>query len=158
MNTIIIRPGNLYGPNDKFDWEKSKAIPAILRRAIEKQNPLEIWGDGSDIKDYLYIDDFIEAILLAMEKIDTFQVLNIASGKPVSLRQVIKSILELADFNEAELIFDKSKPTMIPKRIINISLAKEKLNWHPKIELSEGLRNTIDWYKQKYKYNQPEDI
>lgn len=156
MTTIIIRPGNLYGPNDKYDWEKSKAIPAILRRAIEKHNPMEIWGDGSDIKDYLYIDDFIDSLVLSMEKVSNFSIFNIGSGIPVTIKEVIVEILKVTNYEDAELIFDESKPTMIPKRLIDISLAKEKLQWHPKTSLNEGLIKTVEWYHERFKNFNPE--
>ena len=158
MTTIIIRPGNLYGPNDKYDWEKSKAIPAILRRAIEKHNPMEIWGDGSDIKDYLYIDDFIDSLVLSMEKVSNFSIFNIGSGIPVTIKEVIVEILKVTNYEDADLIFDKSKPTMIPKRLIDISLAKEKLQWYPKTSLNEGLIKTVKWYHERFKNFNPEKL
>jgi len=157
METIIVRPGNLYGPYDKFDWEKSKVIPAIIRRAIEKHNPLEVWGDGMDLKDFLYIDDCIDGILLAMENLDEFEPVNIASGKPVTIRQVLGEILNATDYNDANIHYDSSKPTMIPKRMIDISLAKEKLGFEPKVSLEEGIHKTVEWYKEYYKNSSPED-
>ena len=157
MTTIIVRPGNLYGPYDKYDWKKSKAVPAILRRAIEKHNPMEIWGDGSDVKDFLYIDDFINSLILAMEKLSNYSVINIGSGLPVTLKEVIHSILTVTDYTNANLIFDKSKPTMIPKRLIDISLAKERLGWYPQVSLDEGLKKTYDWYIDYYRNSSPEE-
>jgi GDP-L-fucose synthase len=88
MKTIVVRPGNLYGPHDKFDWEKSKVIPALIRRAVEKHDPFEVWGDGMDLKDFLYIDDYIDGMLLAMEKLDDFQPINIANGLAVTIRDI----------------------------------------------------------------------
>ena len=72
----VIRHSNVYGPHDKFDWEKSKVIPALIRRAVEKHDPFVVWGDGMDVKDFIYIDDYIDGILLTMEKLDEFQPIN----------------------------------------------------------------------------------
>ena len=157
MKTVIVRPGNLYGPFDKFDWEKSKVIPAIIRRAIEKHNPFEVWGDGMDLKDFLYIDDLVDGLILAMEKLEEFEPINIASGVPVTIRDVLSEILKSADYEDADVQYDSSKPTMIPKRMIDISLAKEKLGFKPKVSLEDGIQRTVDWYRDFYKNSIPEN-
>jgi len=157
MKTIVVRPGNLYGPFDKFDWEKSKVIPAIMRRAIERHDPFEVWGDGMDLKDFLYIDDCIDGLILAMEKLEEFEPINIASGIPVTIRDVLTQILKSADYDDADVQYDSSKPTMIPKRMIDISLAKEKLGFEPKVSLQDGIHKTVQWYKEYYKNSSPED-
>jgi len=157
MKTIVVRPGNLYGPYDKFDWEKSKVIPAIMRRAIERHDPFEVWGDGMDLKDFLYIDDCIDGLMLAMEKLEEFEPINVASGIPVTIRDVLTQILKSADYDDADVQYDSSKPTMIPKRMIDISLAKEKLGFKPKVSLQEGIHKTVQWYKEYYKNSSPED-
>ena len=157
MKTIVVRPGNLYGPYDKFDWEKSKVIPAIMRRAIERHDPFEVWGDGMDLKDFLYIDDCIDGLMLAMENLDEFEPINIASGIPVTIRDVLTQILKSADYDDADVQYDSSKPTMIPKRMIDISLAKEKLGFEPKVSLQDGIHKTVQWYKEYYKNSSPED-
>ena len=157
MKTIVVRPGNLYGPYDKFDWEKSKVIPAIMRRAIERHDPFEVWGDGMDLKDFLYIDDCIDGLILAMEKLEEFEPINIASGIPVTIRDVLTQILKSANYDDADVQYDSSKPTMIPKRMIDISLAKEKLGFEPKVSLQDGIHKTVQWYKEYYINSSPED-
>ena len=157
MKTVVVRPGNLYGPFDKFDWEKSKVIPAIMRRAIEKHNPFEVWGDGMDLKDFLYIDDLVDGLILAMEKLEEFEPINIASGVPVTIRDVLSEILKSADYEDADVQYDSSKPKMIPKRMIDISLAKEKLGFKPKVSLEDGIQRTVDWYRDFYKNSIPEN-
>lgn len=158
MRTVIVRPGNLYGPYDKFDWQKSKVIPALIRRAVERHDPFVVWGDGMDLKDFLYIDDFINGILLAMEKLDEFIPINIASGNAVTIRDVLKEILSASNYKDAPLKYDKTKPTMIPKRLIDITLAKSILNWSPKVSMSDGLKKTVDWYKKTYDSKTPEEL
>ena len=157
MKTVVVRPGNLYGPFDKFDWEKSKVIPAIMRRAIEKHDPFEVWGDGMDLKDFLYIDDLVDGLILAMEKLEEFEPINIASGVPVTIRDVLSEILKSADYEDADVQYDSSKPTMIPKRMIDISLAQEKLGFKPKVSLEDGIQRTVDWYRDFYKNSIPEN-
>lgn len=158
MKTVVVRPGNLYGPYDKFDWEKSKVIPAIIRRSIERHDPFEVWGDGMDLKDFLFIDDFIEGMLLAMEKLDSYQPINIASGVPVTIRDVLDEILKASNYTDAPVQYDETKPTMIPKRMIDISMAKRVLGFNPKTTLSDGIQQTVDWYNEYYKDSSPEKM
>ncbi len=148
MKVLVVRPGNLYGPFDKFDPEKSKVIPALIRRAISKQDPFDVWGDGSDIKDFLYIDDFVKAFVALLMRDDIDGPVNIASGRSVSLRDVIYLILELAGHADAVVEFDQTKPIMIPKRLIDITRLESITGFKPAIDLREGLRRTIDWYKK----------
>jgi GDP-L-fucose synthase len=147
MPTIIIRSGNLYGPHDKFDWEKSKVIPALIRRVVEKHDPLEVWGDGKDLKDFLYIDDFVDGLIMAMFSIDKHIIMNLASGIPITIQEVLDIILKIENYN-VKVNFDTTKPTMIPKRLIDTSFAKKIIKWNPKIKHFEGLSKTIEWYKK----------
>ncbi len=147
MTTIIVRPGNVYGPYDDFEWESSHVIPALIRKVVEKHNPLEVWGDGKDIKDFIFVEDLVEGLILAMEKINQFDQINLGGGKPITIRQVLKAILRAADFKNSNIIFNTSKPTMIPIRLINISKAKKVLGFVPKISLEEGIKKTVQWYK-----------
>lgn len=147
MRVLIIRPGNLYGPHDKFAEGKSKVIPALIKRAVAGENPFTVWGDGQDIKDFLYIDDFVEATVRALSLDSRFEIMNIASGNSVRLQQVIEAILELSGNTGAEVRYDRSKPSMIPVRHIDISHAREKLGWAPKVSLETGLGKTIEWYR-----------
>ena len=157
METIIVRPGNLYGPYDKYTLQDSKVIAALIRRAIERESPFKVWGDGLDIKDFLYIDDFIDGLLLAFQGLNKFNIINIASGVAISIRDVISAILDAASYRDAEVVFDSSMPTMIPKRMIDIRKANTLLGWSPKIGIDEGIRLTIAWYRQHYAVATPEE-
>jgi GDP-L-fucose synthase len=158
MKTIIVRPGNLYGPYDKFDWEKSKVLPALMRRAIERHDPFEVWGDGNDLKDFLFIDDFIEALISALVNLEDSSPINIASGIPITIKDALKEILIASNYEGAKIEFDSSKPSMIPKRLIDISLAESILGFKPQTSFSEGIKKTIDWYKDYYSQSSPEDM
>lgn len=156
METLVIRPGNLYGPYDKYTLKESKVIAALIRRAVERQNPFIVWGDGLDIKDFLYIDDFIDGVMLAFQHDISFDILNIASGQPVSIQQVVKEILAATNNQHATVQYDPSQPTMIPKRLIDITKISSNLQWSPKTPLSDGLRSTIAWYREAYATRLPE--
>ena len=158
LKTIVVRPGNLYGPFDKFSWEKSKVIAALVRRAIERQSPFEVWGDGNDVKDFLYIDDFVSGLLKAFATNTESECLNIASGTPVILRDVIRTVLTEANYTDAKLVFNSSKPTMIPKRLINIDKMQKLTGWQPQTSLEVGIRETIDWYREQFANHTPEDF
>lgn len=156
MNTLVVRPGNLYGPNDKFIWKESKVIAALIRKSVEQHDPIEVWGDGNDLKDFLYIDDFIEGLLTVFQINDDFETINIASGIPITIREILDIIINLNGNNFTKIKYDSSKPTMLPKRLINIDKIKKKCNWQPKISINQGLKLTIDWYKKFYKDTNPE--
>jgi len=147
MRTVVVRPANIYGPHDDFEWETSHVLPALIRKVVERHDPIEVWGDGNDIKDFIYIDDFIDGILLAMEKIDGFDPINIASGVPCSVRQALQAMLEADGYTDARVEFDASKPTMIPKRLIDPSKARRLLGFEAKTPITDGIRKTIQWYR-----------
>lgn len=147
MTTIVVRPANIYGPYDDFAWETSHVLPALIRRVVERHDPIVVWGDGSDVKDFIYIDDMIEGLLLAMEKIDGYDFLNIASGKQYVLKDLLNIMISLDGYDDAVINFDTSKPTMIPKRFIDTRKAKEILGFEAKTPIEKGLKSTITWYR-----------
>lgn len=147
MQTVVVRPANAYGPGDKFDWETSHVLPAMIRRVVERHDPIRIWGDGKDIKDFIYIDDLVDGMLLAMEKIDGFAPVNLASGKEYCLRDILSLIIELDGYTEARVEYDAGKPTMIPKRCIDPSHARRLLGFNAATPIETGLRKTIAWYR-----------
>lgn len=149
MQTLIIRPGNLYGPFDKYDWKKSKVIAATVRKVYEKHSPILVWGDGKDLKDFLYIDDFVECLIKLIQK-DTgvFNIFNIASGKNVTIRELLQKLLKINNMKNWKIVFDKTKPSLIPVRKIDISKIKRFIKWTPKMPIEQGLKNTLDWYEK----------
>jgi GDP-L-fucose synthase len=148
METVVVRPANIYGPYDDFEWETSHVLPAMIRRVVERHDPIEVWGDGKDIKDFIYIDDFVDGMLLAMEKISGFDVVNIASGMPYCLRDMLEIILELDGYSDADIRYDSTKPTMIPKRLINADKARRLLGFEASTPIEVGLKKTIEWYRE----------
>ena len=147
MTTIVIRPANIYGPYDDFEWETSHVLPALMRRVVERHDPIAVWGDGSDIKDFIYVDDLVNGLLLAMEKINGFNYVNIASGKQCVLRDLLGIMIKIDGYENAVIKYDTSKPTMIPMRVIDTQKSKEVLGFEAKTAIEEGLKITLSWYK-----------
>lgn len=147
MTTIVLRPGNMYGCLDDFRWETSHVLPAMIRRVVERHDPIEVWGDGSSIKDFIYVDDFIDGAILALEEIEIFDIFNIASGKECRLSDCLDTIIQIDGYTDARIEYDASKPVMIPKRLIDVTAAKEALGFEAKTSIDEGLKKTIAWYR-----------
>ena len=148
MPTAVIRPSNIYGPYDDFDFRTSHMMAALIRRVVERHEPLEVWGTGGDIKDLIYIDDFLDGMLLAFEKSTDYLAVNIATGQGYSVKQVLETIIEVDGYADADVRFDPSKPTMIPIRLVDTSLAEEQLGFRAKTSLREGIRKTVEWYRK----------
>lgn len=148
MTTIVARVGNLYGEYDDFEWETSHSTAALIRRVVERHDPIEVWGDGTDSKDIIYISDMIDGLILAIEKIDNFDIINLASGASHTIKDTLDVILRVDGYENADIVFDRSKPTMIPRRSINIDKARKILEFNPQTSLEEGIRRTADWYKK----------
>lgn len=149
MTTVILRPTNIFGPGDKFDPKTSHVLPALIRKVADKENPIEVWGDGMIERDFVYVDDVVDAIILALdyESSDAF---NIGSGINHSIAWVLGFIQAIAKFvygyEQSEVIFDHSKPSMIPRRRVDLSKAERVLGYHPETAIEEGIAKTFKWY------------
>jgi GDP-L-fucose synthase len=148
--TVVIRPSNIYGPYDKFDFGTSHMTAALIRRVVERHGPLEVWGTGKDVRDLIYVDDFIEGMLLAFEKANGYLAINIAAGQGYSVKHVLQTILEVDGYTDADVRFDPSKPTMIPIRLVDTSLAKQRLGFQVRTPFRAGIRKTIEWYRENH--------
>lgn len=149
MPVVVIRPTSAYGPHENL--ATSHVIPALISKVIKRHNPVEVWGDGTAIKDIIFIDDLIEGMLLAMEKIDKFIPINLGSGKQTSIKEIIETIIRVDGYHDAQIVFDASKPTMLPKILVDVTKAKEILGFETTTSLEEGLRKTIEWYRRSKK-------
>lgn len=148
MVTVVLRPTNIYGEYDKFDFETSHVFAALIRRVVERHNPIEVWGTGDDVRDLIYVDDFIDVILLAMEKINLYNPINVGFGKGYTIKELLKMMLEVDEYTNAKVVFDPSKPSTIPIRLVDITKAETVLGFKPKTDLKEGIRKTIKWYRE----------
>lgn len=146
MKCTVIRPANLYGPHDKYDLNKCHVTPATIRKVADKMNPIPIWGDGSELRDLLYVDDFTESLQIVMEnETEYFQVYNIGSNQVFSVLDVLETMKKIANHN-APIEFIKGKPSMIPTRKIDSFKIYNKLGWKSTTSLEEGLRKSYEWY------------
>lgn len=148
MQCIVLRPTNIYGPNDKFDPQVSHVLPALIKKVADGMDPIEVWGDGNDVRDLIYVDDMVDAIVKGMEVDDVnYGAYNIGLGQAYNVHQMLSAIQEVAGTSR-EVVFDASKPTMIKSRTVSIDKAKRELGWEPKVGLHEGVKKTYEWYME----------
>jgi len=152
FNSVVLFPVNLYGPNDNFDLETSHVIPAMIRK-IEQgiargEREVELWGDGSPTREFLYVDDAAEALLLAAERYDESEPMNLGSGREISIRDLANTIAGLMGYR-GSFRYDTSKPNGQPRRGLDVSRAKKSLGWTARTSLEDGLRRTIDWWRSQ---------
>nr|WP_321397846.1 NAD-dependent epimerase/dehydratase family protein [uncultured Desulfobacter sp.] len=150
MPSIVVRPSNIYGPYDDFDPATSHVMAATIRKVAERQNPIRVWGTGDDVRDLIYIDDFIDALVLAAERIDTYDPVNIGMGKGYSIKELLKMLVQIEGCHDLKIEYDITKPSMIPIRLIDVSKAEQQLGFRAKIDIQEGMGKTLDWYKANY--------
>ncbi len=148
LKVCVVRPGNIYGEYDDFEEATSHVIPALIRKVVERLAPLEVWGDGNDEKDFIYVGDFIDGMILAMEKVDSPDPINIATGTSVTIRHVLGHLLRAGNYEDAEITYLSSKPTMIPRRLIDVTRARDLLGFEASTPLEEGLAKTLQWYEK----------
>jgi GDP-L-fucose synthase len=147
MSTVVIRPSNVFGPYDKFDFAVSHVTAALVRRVAERQTPLAVWGTGQDIRDLIYVDDFVEGTLAAVATDLPFLAVNICAGQGYAVRQVLQTLLEVDGFHDAQVTFDASKPSTVPVRLMDNGLARSLLGFEARLSLAEGLQRTLAWYR-----------
>jgi GDP-L-fucose synthase len=148
MPTVVVRPSNVYGPYDKFDFAVSHVTAALIRRVIERHSPIEVWGSGQDIRDLIYVDDFIEGMLAAFATDRPYLAVNICSGAGHSVRQILQKIVEVDGYDGADVRYDPSRPSTIPVRLMDNGLARRELGFEAHTPLEEGLRRTLAWYRE----------
>jgi len=146
MSCVVVRPSNVYGPEDKYDFATSHVTAAMVRRVAERQNPMEVWGTGEDIRDLIYVDDFMDGMFAAFSTPEPFLAVNICSGTGVSVKEILATAIDVDGFTNAKVTFDPSKPSTVPVRRLSNELAKTKLGFTAQTSLREGLRRTLEWY------------
>jgi GDP-L-fucose synthase len=146
VKVALVRPTAVYGPHDNFDPATSHVVAALVRRAVAKLDPFEVWGTGDEVRDFLHVEDLARGCLLTMEKHATCDPINIGYGSPVTIRRVVDIVLEAAGHTKADVRFDASKPTAIPVRLVDTSKARRLLGFEPRISIESGLRDLVRWY------------
>ena len=145
---LNLMPTNLYGPNDNFSDNESHVIPGLIHRMhkakVNNENKFEIWGTGSPLREFLYVDDLADSIEFLMKNETDFDLLNIGSGEEISIAELANLIQKVVGF-EGEIVFDKNKPDGNPRKLLDSSKIKS-LGWESKTTLHDGLKTTYDWY------------
>lgn len=146
IRVAICRPTAVYGRHDDFDPRNSHFIPALIRRAVEKENPYVVWGTGNEMRDILHVTDLVQGCLVLLEKYAVCDPVNIGYGHAVAVKDVVNIILKVAGHEDAKIEFDITKPTTISARMVDTSKAKKLLGFEPRVSLEEGLIDTVKWY------------
>ena len=148
MPTVVLRPTTIYGEYEDFHFDTCHMLPALVRKVVERQKPIEVWGTGTNTRDLIYADDVFDACLLAMEKIDTFDVFNVGFGRQYSVNELLKMIIEIDGYSNAEIVHNTSKPSTIKKRVINLTRAPKVLGFEVKTSIEDGITKMVEWYRQ----------
>jgi len=151
FNAIYLLPVNLYGPRDNFNPASSHVIPALIRKAAEAQEKDEkemvVWGDGSPTREFLYVEDAADGIVTAAEKFNGTEPVNLGSGYEISIKDLAEMVCRMTGF-QGKLVWDTTKPNGQPRRGLDVSRAKATFGWSAQVPFEEGMRRTIEWFKQ----------
>jgi GDP-L-fucose synthase len=149
---ITVMPTNLYGPNDNFDLDNSHVLPALIRKFVEATHmgmkTVTLWGTGSAIREFLYVEDLARAIIFCTENYDSDDHINIGTGIGISIRELAGKIAEITGF-DGEIVWDKSKPDGMPVKVLDVERIN-RLGWNPSISFEDGLEKTINWYRENH--------
>jgi GDP-L-fucose synthase len=151
FNGVYVLPVNLYGPEDNFDPSSSHVIPALIRKVHEAQQrgdkQLPVWGDGSPTREFLYSSDAARGIVMATQKYEESEPVNLGTNYEISIKDLVELICNLMGF-EGEIVWETDQPNGQPRRCLDTNRAKEKFGFVAQVEFKQGLKNTIDWYRQ----------
>ncbi|QDU70814.1 GDP-L-fucose synthase family protein [Mucisphaera calidilacus] len=152
LASSVVVPVNLFGPHDNFDLHTSHVIPALIRKCIEARennaDHIECWGTGSASREFLYVDDAAEGIIVATEKMDDPTPINLGTGSEITIKDLVELIVKLTNF-QGEIRWDATKPDGQPRRCLDTSKAEKRLGWKAQVNLEQGLRETIEWFEQQ---------
>ena len=150
FNAIYLLPVNLYGPGDNFDPASSHVIPALIKKCVDAiragEKKIVVWGSGKPTREFLYVEDAAEGIVLAAERYDKSDPVNLGSGREISIRELAGLIAKLTGF-KGQLVWDTSRPDGQPRRMLDTSRAKREFGFAAQTDFEEGLRRTIEWYR-----------
>ncbi|CAK0749148.1 Epimerase domain-containing protein [Gammaproteobacteria bacterium] len=149
MDIMIIRASNVFGPFARFNPQTSNFIPAIIRKAVDRMDPFEIWGSPEVTRDVIHADDFARAVVLMLERDDIhFDVFNIGSGVQTTVDDVVTWALKYADYTPSRIQYNDQRPTTAAFRALDCSKARSKLDWIPQISIDAGIKNTLEWWQE----------
>ncbi|HKX47592.1 MAG TPA: GDP-L-fucose synthase [Gaiellaceae bacterium] len=146
LDAIFILPSNLYGPRDNFDLETSHVIAALIRKMVESDDEVVLWGDGSPTREFLYVDDCVAGLVLAAERYDSADPVNLGSAREISIRDLAELIADVTGF-QGTITWDSTKPNGQPRRSVDGSRARELFGFEASTPLREGIERTVAWYR-----------
>jgi len=145
LNTAFVLPTNLYGPRDNFDLETSHVIPALIRKMLESEEDVVLWGDGSPTREFLFVEDCVEGLVLAAERYDGPEPVNLGAAKEISIRELAELIADVTGF-AGEVVWDHERPNGQPRRSVDGTRARELFGFEARTPLREGIERTVAWY------------
>lgn len=152
FNSIFLLPVNLYGPGDNFSPQSSHVIPALIKKCLDAKRKaadhIVVWGTGRATREFLHVDDAARGVVLAAEKYDKPEPVNIGAGYEISIKDLVREIVGLTGF-QGKVVWDRSKPDGQPRRCLDTSLAEKEFGFKANIKLDDGLKRTIGWYKRQ---------
>jgi GDP-L-fucose synthase len=147
LSSIFLLPTNLYGPRDNFDLETSHVIPALIRKMSESPDEVVLWGDGSPTREYLYVEDCVDGLVLAAERYDAPEPVNLGTGVETSIRETAELVADAVGF-DGRIVWDASMPNGQPRRSLDASRARELFGWTARTPLRDGIERTVAWYRE----------
>ena len=147
-NTVFLLPANLYGPGDNFHETNAHVIPDLIRKMSGQTDEVVLWGDGSPTREFLYVDDCVEGLVLAAERYDGPEPVNLGTGVETSIRETAELVAEVVGFR-GEIVWDTSMPNGQPRRRLDASRAAELFGFRAQVPLREGIARTVDWYRAR---------
>ena len=146
LSSIFLLPTNLYGPRDNFDLETSHVIPALIRKMVDASDDVVLWGDGSPTREFLYVDDCVEGLVLAAERYDGPDPVNLGAGKEIAIRDLAELVADVTGFT-GSIVWDSTKPNGQPRRSVDGTRARELFGFQARTPLRNGIERTVAWYR-----------
>ena len=147
----IIRHSNIYGPHDKYDLDKSHVFGATITKVMRAKEVLEVWGNGKEIRDFIHADDLVDFVKKALRKQKTqYEIFNCGSGSPITVKELCKKIIEISG-KDIKIKFNKAKPSIPFDMYLDCTKAQKEIGWNPQIEIDQGIKKTISWWKKNIK-------
>jgi GDP-L-fucose synthase len=148
LNSVFLLPTNLYGPRDNFHPTNAHVIPDLIRKMVESPEEVVLWGDGSPTREFLYVDDCVDGLVLAAERYDGSEPVNLGAGKEISIRELAELVADVTGFT-GRIVWDTTKPNGQPRRSVDASRAHELFGFEARTSLHQGLERTVAWYRQQ---------
>jgi GDP-L-fucose synthase len=148
LRSAYLLPANLYGPGDNFHETNAHVIPDLVRKLLEGRDEVVLWGDGSPTREFLYVDDCVEGLVLAGERYDGPEPVNLGTGEEISIRDLAELVADVTGFT-GSIVWDESMPNGQPRRSLDASRARELFGWTARTPLREGLERTVAWYRER---------